>query len=187
MSDLIAIAFKDEHTALEARNEIAKLSREYLIDLDDVVVVTRDEKGHVKLHQAVNTTTAGAVSGGFWGLLIGFIFSIPFFGIGALLLPLMGAAVGAAAGAAGGALTDLGISDQFVKEVSENLTPGTSAIFLLVNKMTEDRVMPAIASFDGTVLRTNLSDDAEARLRQELKDAHDKAVGASPAGDQPTV
>ena len=93
MSDLIVISFEDEQTAFALRAELAKLQQEYLIEMDDAVVVTKDDKGKVKLHQAQNLTAAGAVSGGFWGTLIGMIF----------LNPLLGAAVGAGAGALSGA------------------------------------------------------------------------------------
>ena len=84
MSDLVVIGFEDEHKALEMRAALAKLQKEYLIDVENVVVViTKDDKG--KLHQVVNLTAAGAVGGTFWGVLIGMIF----------LNPLLGAAVGA--------------------------------------------------------------------------------------------
>ena len=76
MSDLIVIAFKDEQTAFALRAELAKMQKEYLIDMEDVVVVTKDDKGKVKLHQAMNLTAMGAVSGGFWGMLIGLILNL---------------------------------------------------------------------------------------------------------------
>ncbi|MBS1238798.1 MAG: rane protein, partial [Deltaproteobacteria bacterium] len=71
MSQLVAVEFHDEHTAFAVRAEPAKMQKEYLIDMKDVVVVTKDEKGKVKLHQAANLTMAGAVSGSFWGMLMG--------------------------------------------------------------------------------------------------------------------
>ncbi len=92
MSDLVVISFDDEHTAFEMRAELVKLQKEYLIEMEDVVVVTKDDKGKVKLHQAVNLTAAGAVGGTFWGMLIGMIF----------LNPLVGAAGGAGAGEVSG-------------------------------------------------------------------------------------
>jgi len=105
MSDLIVIEFGDKETAFELRAELAKMQKEYLIEMEDVVVVTKNEKGKVKLHQAVNLTAAGAVGGTFWGMLIGMIF----------LNPLLGAAVGAGAGALSGKLRDIGISDDFIQ------------------------------------------------------------------------
>lgn len=98
MANLVAVTFQDETTAFGLRAALGKLQKEYLIDMEDVVVVTRDDKGKVKLHQATNLTAAGAIGGSFWGLLIGMIF----------LNPLLGAAVGAGAGALSGRLTDLG-------------------------------------------------------------------------------
>ena len=89
MSDLVAVLFEDTTTAFEMRAAVVKMQSEYLLELEDAVVVTKDEDGKVKLHQAVNLTAAGAVSGSFWGLLIGMLF----------LNPLLGVAVGAGSGA----------------------------------------------------------------------------------------
>ena len=108
MSDLVVIGFDDENKAFELRAALAKMQKEYLIKMDDVVVVTKNEKGKAKLHQAVNLTAAGAAGGGFWGLLIGMIF----------LNPLIGAAVGAGAGAISGKLSDIGINDKFMNFLS---------------------------------------------------------------------
>ena len=159
MSDLVVIGFDNEHTAFEMRAELAKMQKEYLITMDDVVVVTRDEEGKVKLHQAVNLTAAGAVGGAFWGTLIGMIF----------LNPLLGAAVGAGAGALGGKLRDIGISDDFMKDLGETLKPGTSAIFVLVRKATPDKVLEGIKGFKGKVIQTSLTKDEEHELREVLE------------------
>jgi len=156
MSDLVAIAYPDEFRAAEVRATLARLQMEYLVDLEDAVVVTKDSSGKVKLHQPVNLTAAGAISGGFWGGLIGLLFLMPFAGL----------AIGAGVGALSGKLTDFGIDDNFVKALSENLPPGSSALFMLVKKATPDRVVPEVAKFGGTVLRTNLSSAAEAKLRE---------------------
>lgn len=157
MANLVAITFPDEQTAFEMRAALVKLQKEYLIDMEDVVVVTKDAEGKVKLHQALNLTAMGAAGGGFWGMLIGMIF----------LNPLLGAAVGAGAGALSGAFTDLGVDDKFMKELAEAFKPGCSAIFILVKKVTPDRVLEALEPFKGrgTVLRTSLSKDEEDSLR----------------------
>ena len=160
MSNLVVIGFEDETKAFALRAELAKLQREYLIQMDDVVVVTKDEKGKVKLHQAVDLTAAGAVSGGFWGLLIGTIF----------LNPLLGAAAGAGAGALSGKLSDIGIEDAFMKEMAETFTPGSSALFVLVRKSTPDKVLDALKGFRGKVLKTSLTADEEATLRKVLEE-----------------
>ena len=158
MSDLVVIGFDDEHTAFEMRAALAKLQKEYLISMEDVVVVTKDEKGKVKLHQAVNLTAAGAVGGTFWGMLIGLIF----------LNPLLGAAVGAGAGAISGKLSDIGIDDKFMRELGETITAGSSALFVLVRKATPDKVLAELKGFRGKVLKTSLTEDKEEKLREVL-------------------
>ena len=159
MSALVAISFDDEHTAFEMRAELVKLQKEYLIEMDDVVVVTKDDKGKVKLHQAVNLTAAGAMGGTFWGMLIGMIF----------LNPLVGAAIGAGAGALSGKLRDIGISDDFMKELGETFKNNTSALFVLVRKVTPDKVLEELKDFKGKVLKTSLTADREEELRKVLE------------------
>lgn len=158
MSDLIAIAYDDEYKAEEVRLTLIKLQKEHLIELEDAAVVVKNTEGKVKLKQAVDLTTAGAVSGGFWGLLIGTLF----------LSPVLGAAVGAAAGAASGALSDIGVDDNFMKSLGETMQPGTSALFVLVRKVTPDKVLEEVAPYGGKVLRTSLSKDEEAQLQEVL-------------------
>jgi uncharacterized membrane protein len=137
---------------------LIKLQKEHLIELEDAAVIVKNAEGKIKLKQAVDLTTAGAVSGGFWGLLIGTLF----------LSPLLGAAVGAAAGAASGALSDIGVDDKFMKSLGESLQPQTSALFVLVRKITPDKVLEEIAPYGGTVLRTSLTKDEEAQLQEVL-------------------
>lgn len=161
MSDLVAVLFEDEHTALEMRAELAKLQKEYLIEMDDVVVVTKDAEGKIKLHQAVNLTAMGALSGGFWGMLIGMIF----------FNPLLGLAVGAGAGAISGKLSDIGIDDTMMKDMAESFKPGNSALFVLLRKMTADKVLDDLKEFagKGKILRTSLTKDREDQLRKVLE------------------
>jgi len=158
MSTLAVIGYDNEFKAEEVRLTLRKLQKEYLIDLEDAVVAVKDAQGKVKLHQAVNLTAAGAIGGGFWGSLIGLIF----------LNPLLGAAVGAAAGAASGALSDVGINDNFMKELASHLKPGTSALFVLVRKATPDKVLEELKGSGGKVLKTSLSHDDEAKLQAAL-------------------
>lgn len=159
MSNLVVIGFEDESTAFEMRAELAKLQKEYLIEMEDIVVVTKDEEDKIKLHQAVNLTATGAVGGTFWGMLIGFLF----------MNPLAGAAVGAGAGAIGGKLTDIGINDTFMKNLAETFKPGTSALFVLVRKATPDKVLEKLKHFRGTVIQTSLTKDKEDELRKILE------------------
>jgi len=159
MSNLVVIGFDDEHTAFEMRAALSKMQKEYLIEMEDVVVVTKDEKDKVKLHQAVNLTAAGAAGGGFWGMLIGMIF----------LNPLLGAAMGAGAGALSGKLRDIGISNNFMKELGETLTPGSSALFVLIRKATPDKVLEQLKQFKGRVVQTSLTAEKESELRAALE------------------
>jgi uncharacterized membrane protein len=161
MSDLVVMSFPDQQTAFELRAELAKLQKEYLIDMEDVVVVTKDDNGKVKLHQAVSLTAMGAVGGGFWGMLIGLLF----------LNPLLGAAVGAGAGALSGKLTDVGVDDNFMKQLAESFKPGCAAVFVLVRKVTGDKVLEALKDFrgKGKVLQTSLTKDKEAELRRVIE------------------
>ena len=158
MSNLIAIAFDSPARAFELRARLAELQKEYLIDMDDIVVVTHEENGKVRLHQSTNLTAAGAAGGGFWGLLIGMLF----------LNPLLGLAVGAGAGALTGYLSDVGINDKFMKEIGEKLAPGGAAVFILVRSVTTDKVLEGLKDFTGTgtVLQTSLSKDSEEELRK---------------------
>ena len=161
MSDLVVIEFEDEQTAFEMRAALAKMQKEYLIQMKDIVVVTRNEKGKIRLHQAVNLTAAGAVGGTFWGMLIGLIF----------FNPLLGAAIGAGAGALSGRLRDIGINNNFMKEVAGNLTEGTSALFILIHKVTSDKVLDRLKQegFKGKVFQTSLTVDAEHELRKVIE------------------
>ena len=161
MSTLVVIGYDDEFKAEEVRLKLRKLQKDYLIDLEDAVVAVKNDKGKVKLHQAVNLTAAGAIGGGFWGSLIGLIF----------LNPLLGAAVGATAGAVSGALTDVGINDKFMKELADAMNPGSSALFVLVRKATPDKVLEEVEGTGGKILKTSLSHDDEAKLQTALSAA----------------
>ena len=158
MSTLVVIGYNEQYKAEEVRLKLLKMQRDYLIDLEDAVVATKDAKGKVRLHQAVNLTASGAASGGFWGTLIGMIF----------LNPLLGLAVGASAGAISGALSDVGINDNFMKELAATMTPGGSVLFVLVRKSTPDRVLEEVAGTGGKILKTSLSHEDEAKLQDAL-------------------
>jgi uncharacterized membrane protein len=159
MASLVVIDYESEIKAEEVRLALLKMQKEYLIDLADAVVVVRDEKGKVKLRQLYNLTAVGAASGGFWGALIGLIF----------LNPLFGFAVGAAAGAISGSLRDVGIDDNFMKELGQTIKPGSAALCVLVRQMNAaDKVLEEIKKFGGTVIKTNLSHENETKLREAL-------------------
>lgn len=157
-STLVVITYPDEHRAAEVLATLQRMSAEYLIDLDDAVYVTKGQDGKLKLHQTTSLAGAGAAWGGLWGMLIGLLFFVP----------IAGLALGAAAGAIAGKLSDYGIDDKFAKQLSASMPPGSSAIFVLVRRSTPDKVVPEIARFGGTVLRTSLPRETEAKLQEAL-------------------
>jgi uncharacterized membrane protein len=159
MSDLIAVAYPDKETAETVRQTLGRLTSERVIELADAVVVDRDEDGRVHLHQSVRPAAAGAAGGALWGGLIGLLF----------LAPLFGMAVGAAAGGAAGALTDVGINDDFMRQLGQKLAPGGAALIVLVTKSTPDKVLPQIQQYGGEVLQTSLDNESEERLREALQ------------------
>ncbi len=173
MATLVVIGYDNELKAEEVRLALLKMQKEYLIDLRDAVVVVRDAQGKVKLRQMYNLTAAGAISGGFWGGLMGLLF----------LNPLFGMAIGAAAGAVSGTLRDVGIDDNFMKELAQALKPGTAALCVLVHQMTPDKVIEEIKKFGGTVIKTNLCHENETKLQEALSSAQKSAdsSGASPS------
>jgi uncharacterized membrane protein len=158
MTDLVVIAFNDQFKAEEVRTKLRKMQKEYLIDLEDAVVAVKDSAGKVKLHQMYNLTAMGAVSGGFWGSLVGLIF----------LNPLLGMAVGAGAGAVSGALTDVGINNDFMKQIAGSFTNGSSLLFVLVRKVTPDKVLAELQGTGGKVVKTSLTHEQEAKLQAAL-------------------
>jgi len=155
MATLVVLAFKDEAGAAQMRDKLAGLQKLHLISLADAAVVVRRQDGKVKVNQATSLVGAGALGGASWGMLIGLLFWAPWLGL----------AIGAAAGAVGGALTDVGVDDKFIKEVGSTIEPGQSALFLLVESWTEDKVMDEIKDFDVEVLQTSLSKEDEAKLK----------------------
>ena len=155
MSNLFVVGFDEPHKAEEVRLKLQKLQSEYLLDLAEVVVAVRDEKGKVKLHQAGSLTADGAICGGFCGSLTGLIF------------------LNAATGASSGALTDVGINDHFMKELAATLIPGSSALFVLVRKATPYRetVLEKLKGIGGKILMTSLSHEDGAKLQAALSAA----------------
>ena len=161
MSDLIIIGYDDEDTADRVVRELLDLQRDYLIDLEDAAVIRRDKKGKLHVTTPVHHAAAsGALSGLFWGTVIGLLFLFP-------LAPVVGVA-GGLMGAALGSATDLGIKDEFKQRVQDLVQPGTSAILMVVRKATPDKVLEALRPYGGTVLQTSLTREAEQQLMKAL-------------------
>jgi uncharacterized membrane protein len=159
MADLIAVVYDSEARAEEVRNRILSMTKDYIIDIGDAVIATRAEPGRVKLNQLLNTTAAGAAGGSFWGLLVGVLF----------MNPLVGVAAGAATGALAGALSDVGVNDRFMKGLADDkVEVGESVLFLLVNRMTADKVMKELHGIGGRILQTSLDLTREDALRRAL-------------------
>jgi uncharacterized membrane protein len=155
MSDLVVLVFDTETGATEMRDDLIRLQKQKIVELEDAAVVVRKQDGKVKVRQAVSLVGEGALGGAFWGLLIGIIFWMPWLGL----------ALGALGGALGGSLTDIGVDDEFIKEVGNTIEPGHSALFLLVRKATPDKLADELKKFDAKVLQTSLSKEDEEKLR----------------------
>jgi uncharacterized membrane protein len=153
MNNLIAIGFKDEFAADAVILELRKLGRDNLINLEDAVIVIRDEDGKVRIKRTQRMTTSGALSGSLWGILVGAI----------LFNPVLGLVFGALVGVVSGALTD-----NFIREVGSTILLGTSAMFVLIRESTPDQVLTDLSRFEGKVLRTSLSPEDEAKLQAVL-------------------
>jgi uncharacterized membrane protein len=171
MADLLVIAYPTEPEAEAARSKVLGLQKEYLIELGDAVVAVKQADGTVKLNQLFQPAASGAASGALWGSLIGWL----------VLNPLAGAALGAAGGALAGKFSDVGINDPFMKEVAASLDAGKAALFLLIRKMTGDKVMTELQGSGGTIMRSSFDETKEEELRVALEGAH-AAVAATPAG-----
>ena len=132
MSNLVAVAYPDEATAREVGQTLMELQKEHSIELEDLAIAVRQDDGKIKLRQTFKPVASGATGGALWGGLIGLIF----------FMPLLGAAIGGATGAAAGAATDVGVDDNFMKDLGAKLQPGGAAVFVLVRQSTPDKVLP---------------------------------------------
>jgi uncharacterized membrane protein len=161
MSTLTATKFPTPQGADDALDKLQKLQSQQLITILDAAVVSW-ETGHKrpKTRELRSTTGAGALGGAFWGMLFGLIFFIP----------ILGLAIGAAAGALMGSLTDAGISKEFIEDVRQKVTPGTSALFLLSSDAVLDRVRDEFRGSGAEIISTNLSADQEQKLHEAFDD-----------------
>jgi uncharacterized membrane protein len=158
MADLIAIGYQDETTALQAMDEVGRLSRELVIQPDAVAAIVRNKEGKLRVTTNHHPVGAGTSWGMFWGMLFGLLFFVPFLGM----------AVGAGLGALMGKVEKSGIDKEFQRQVRDMLQPGTSALFLVVEKVTPDKAVEGLSRFGGTVLKSSLSKDAEDELQEAL-------------------
>jgi uncharacterized membrane protein len=164
MATLVAIGYPDEATAEAAADEARQLSRDLIIQPDAIAVIVRDNEGKYHVHTSHHAVGAGATWGMFWGFLFGLLFFIPVFGM----------AVGAGMGALMGKLTKTSIDREFQDQVRDLVKPGTSALFLMLEKATPDKAIEAMSKYGGTVLKTSLSKQDEQDLQEAL---HGQAAG----------
>jgi uncharacterized membrane protein len=169
MATLVAIAYPDEVTAEAARQTVEGLEADLIIQADQVAAIRRDKDGkyHVTTTHGGASAGGGAVWGGFWGLLFGLIFFIPFFGL----------AIGAAFGALSGHFGEKAIDKEFQNQVRDKVQPGTSALFLIIEKATPDKAIDALKGYGGTVIKTSLSDEDTKKLQDAL--APSETAGAA--------
>lgn len=160
MSELIAIVYPNEERAREVLISLRQMQYAHLVQVEDACYVTKDDRGRIDLHQTINTTARGAIGGAFWGSLVGLLF----------LNPLLGMAAGAATGAITGRLTDIGISDDFMRSLTKEMEPGRSALFVLVRRATADKFIAELVRHGGHIMHSSLSIEAEQRLRAAFDD-----------------
>ena len=158
MSKLFVLKFADETTAQQVLGTLKNLQDKRLVKVDDAAIVTLRPDGKPKIQQMHNLVGAGALGGAFWGMLIGLLF----------LMPMLGAAVGAASGAIAGTMRDIGIDDNFIKQVGSSIQPGETALFLLVSEAVADKVLPELKQYKFQLIQTSLSKEDENKLHEML-------------------
>jgi uncharacterized membrane protein len=170
MATLVAVAYPDQATAEQARQTVQALEGELIIQADQVAAIARDQGGkyHVTTTHGGASAGGGAAWGGFWGLLFGLLFFVPFVGL----------ALGAGMGALFGHLGEKGIDKQFQDQVRDQLKPGTSALFMVIEQATPDKAIAALSKYGGTVIRTSLSDEDTKRLQDALTPAEPAGVAS---------
>lgn len=171
MSNLIVIVYPNELQAEQVRLDFLKMQKEYLISLEDAVIAVKKPDGKVKLLQMYHLALGGAISGALWGTLIGLIFMMPIFGL----------VLGAGTGAVAGALSDVGINDDFMKQLASTLQPGSSALFVLVDSQITDKVMAELQGTGGKIIQTSLSTVDQDKLQKVLDEARKAATPAPEA------
>jgi uncharacterized membrane protein len=157
MATMTVWKFESADGAQKALDLLERMQKEELIQINDAAYVYWPEgKKKPKTEQLHSMTGAGALGGSFWGLLFGLIFFVP----------LLGLAVGAAMGALAGSMSDVGIDDEFIRKVREDVTPGTSALFVMSSNAVTDKVLDQFKATGASLISTNLSNEQEARLRE---------------------
>jgi uncharacterized membrane protein len=158
MADLVAIGYPDETTAALAMSEAEHLAEDLIIQPDAIAAIVRTKDGKFRVTTNHHEVAGGATWGMWWGFLFGLLFFVPFLGM----------AVGAGLGALTGKLGKNAVDKEFQEQVRDMLEPGTSALFLVLEKVTPDKAVEALSKYGGTVLKSSLSKETEADLQEAL-------------------
>jgi len=159
MAHLVVLGLDNRDDAERVFDLAGELAKQELLQLEDAAYAWRDDKGKVRIQQALSLTGAGAASGALWGTLIGMLFFVP----------VAGLAIGAGMGALSGKLADVGINDDTIKQIGAQLQQGRAAVFLLARSATVDKVIDALKPYSPTVIQTNLTKDREEELVKALQ------------------
>jgi uncharacterized membrane protein len=158
MADLVAIGYPDETTAALAMSEAEHLAEDLIIQPDAIAAIVRTKDGKFRVTTNHHEVAGGATWGMWWGFLFGLLFFVPFLGM----------AVGAGLGALTGKMSKSAVDKEFQEQVRDMLQPGTSALFLVLEKVTPDKAVEALSKYGGTVLKSSLSKETEAELQEAL-------------------
>ena len=156
-TSLVVLKFPAAEGAQVMLGRLEALQKQQLITVVDGAIVSWPAGAKKpKTEQLRNMTGVGALGGAFWGMLFGLLFFVPFFGL----------AVGAAMGALAGHFAHYGIDDDFINSVRSQITPGTSALFLLTSGAVLDKVVEGVKDIQFQIIQTNLSKEQEAALKE---------------------
>jgi uncharacterized membrane protein len=158
MAELVAIGYPDETTAALAMSEAEHLAEDLIIQPDAIAAIVRTKDGKFRVTTNHHEVAGGATWGMWWGFLFGLLFFVPFLGM----------AVGAGLGALTGKMSKSAVDKEFQEQVRDMLQPGTSALFLVIEKATPDKAVEALSKYGGTVLKSSLSKETEAELQEAL-------------------
>jgi len=158
MSEIIVIGYDEQSTATQAYKEVLTLQQDFVVELTGLAIVRVDDEGKSHVETPQKIVGVSAASGALWGMLIGILFLVPFFGL----------ALGGAMGALMGKMGKSGIDEQFRSQVQALLKPGGAAVVIMASKITDDKFANAMKQFGGTLLKTSLSEDDEKELASEL-------------------
>jgi len=179
MTALTVWKFATPDGAQQALVKLEELTKQHLLQIADAAIVTWPAgKSKPKTQQANNLAGVGAMSGAFWGMLFGLLFFVP----------ILGLAIGAGMGAIMGHFSDVGIDDDFIKQVRAKVTEGTSALFLLTADVTVDKVAEAFAGTNMDLIQSNLTKEQEVQLRAAFgEDVETAPAEAAPAATTPAA